>query len=229
MDGNLALKYQLVKQLVCDEGFEREITWQSNINFTALTESSFLRELAWVILSCGMKEQIVRKKFGLISECFFHWSSANKIVRNREDCYNSAIAVFNHHGKMAAIIISSEIIEEVGFESLKKQIRDNPIETLQEFPYIGDVTVFHLAKNIGLALAKPDRHLVRIADNEGYSNVQDFCRMVSLLSGDSIPVVDIVFWRFANLNRNYLDVLSSINFSKQESDYIDEYERDIYQ
>jgi hypothetical protein len=228
MDGNLALKYQLVKQLVCDEGFEREITWQSNIDFDSLNESTFLRELAWVTLSCGMREQVIRRKFDLISECFFNWSSAGKIVSNRDECFRKALNVFNHQRKITAIIISSGIIKEIDFHYLKQQMKENPLEILQQFPYIGEVTVFHLAKNIGLNVAKPDRHLVRIADNEGYDNVQDFCKKVSLLTGDSLSVVDIVFWRFANLNRDYLDILSSINFAEKGCDDV-QYESEIVQ
>lgn len=227
MDGNLVLKYKLVKQLVCDEGFEREITWQSNIDFNSLNESVFLRELAWVVLSCGMKEQIVRKKFGLISECFFHWSSAKKIVNNKDECFRNAFKIFHHQRKIAAIIISSGIIKEMGFHHLKQQIKENPFEILRKFPYIGKVTVFHLAKNIGLDVAKPDRHLVRIADYEGFNNVQDFCKKISLITGDSVSVIDIVFWRFANLNSDYLDILSTINFA-EGCDNV-QFEPEIYQ
>ena len=61
-----------------------------------------------------------------------------------------------------------------------------------------------MAKNIGIQVAKPDRHLVRMAKAAGYSDVQLFCRTISQLSGDSIPVVDIVLWRFATIEKDYL-------------------------
>ena len=66
---------------------------------------------------------------------------------------------------------------------------------------------YHLAKNLGLSFAKPDRHLVRIANLLRYNNVQDFCMVVSELSHDKIGVVDLVFWRFANITQNYLEVI----------------------
>ena len=213
MSNQLVLKYEFAKQIVCDEGFLDEITWQENVCFDDLDESIFLREVAWVILSTGMKEQIIRRIFQKISPCFFNWESVKKIVDNKQKCYGAAIKIFRNKRKIAAIIQSCVIIDEIGFSEIKKRIGKNPIETLETFPFIGEVTVYHLAKNIGVCVAKPDRHLVRIAENEGFDDVQKFCKILSDLSGDSIPVVDIVFWRFANLTRDYLDMLSSINFT----------------
>ena len=212
MRGNLVSKYQFAKQIVCDEGFIDEIKWQENVCFNNLDESIFLKELAWVILSTGMKEQIIRKNFQKISICFFNWKSVKKIVANKKKCYHTAIKIFRNHRKITAIIQSCNMINDIGFNKLKRRILKNPIDTLKIFPFIGSVTVFHLAKNIGVCVAKPDRHLVRIAEKEGYDDVQYFCKLVADLSGDSIPVVDIVFWRFANLTDDYLNILSSINF-----------------
>lgn len=85
-------------------------------------------------------------------------------------------------------------------------MRDKPLEALQSLPFIGPVTRYHLAKNIGLPFAKPDRHLVRLANSAGYTDVQRFCRDISVYANDSIPVVDIVLWRFAAITNSYLNV-----------------------
>ena len=222
MNEHLSSKYLLVKQIVCDEGYGPEISWQLKVNFDSLNESTFLKELAWVILSSGIKEQVIRKIFEKITFCFFNWESIQMIVDNKQQCHYNAIKIFNNERKISAIIQSAQKINDISFNELKKMIKKKPIETLQSFPYIGDVTAYHLAKNIGICIAKPDRHLVRIADTEGYDDVQEFCRDVSMVSGDSIPVVDVVFWRFANLHRDYLDVLSSVNFTNSNDVQMDD-------
>jgi len=216
MDNSLMLKYAFAKTIVQDEGFQDEISWQSRLDFDCLDESEFLREIAWVILTCGMKEAIVRNRFDDISHCFFQWSSAQKIISNREKCRSSALKIFNNVQKIAAILDAADQVNIIGFDKVKKNIRLNPITFLQTFDYIGPVTVYHLAKNIGLPVAKPDRHLVRIAQQENYCDVQSFCGDISRISGDPIPVVDIVFWRFATIDHNYLNVLSSLNGSNFE-------------
>jgi hypothetical protein len=48
------------------------------------------------------------------------------------------------------------------------------------FPMIGPVTSFNLAKNIGLDVAKADRHLSRLAANVGFSDVPSLCRCISV-------------------------------------------------
>jgi len=205
------LKYLFAKTIVVDEGFRNEIIWQSNLRFDEINESTFLREIAWVILTSGMKESVIRNRFGLFSECFYNWESAQKIISNREKCQDLALKIFNNKQKVIAIINAADQVENVGFKKIKRMIEIDPITTLQKFNYIGPITVYHLAKNIGLPVAKPDRHLVKIAQMANYSDVQTFCKDISKLSGDPIPVVDIVFWRFATINNNYLNVLSSLN------------------
>jgi len=215
-------KYFFAKTIVINEGYSAEISWQSNQRFEALDESTFLKELAWVVLSSGMKERVIRNLFGMISDCFFNWKSAKLIVDNEDRCFDESIKYFNNKPKISAIIDSAQKINRTGFSHIKKMIGENPVETLQEFSYIGPITVYHLAKNIGLPLAKPDRHLTRIANLEGYSDVQKFCDEISRISGDSVPVVDIVLWRFATIEKDYLNVLSTVDdkfeFSKKSMD-----------
>ena len=211
MTNTLASRYIFAKNFVIKEGYEDEINWQASLCFDDVDESTFLRELAWVVLSSGMRERVVRNLFNEISNCFFTWASAKIIVDNENTCFYEAIRYFNNKPKILAIINASHKINSLGFSRLKKTIRENPIETLREFQYIGPVTVYHLAKNIGLHVAKPDRHLTRIANMGGYSDVQQFCNEISRLSGDSIPVVDIVLWRFATIENDYLNILSVNN------------------
>ncbi|MCL4328727.1 MAG: hypothetical protein M1410_04010 [Candidatus Thermoplasmatota archaeon] len=81
----------------------------------------------------------------------------------------------------------------------------NPFETLREFPYIGPVTYYHLAKNIGIPVAKPDRHLSRLASRSGFRDVQEFCEFLSRKTGDRIQVIDIVLWRYATITKDYIE------------------------
>jgi hypothetical protein len=205
---DLISRYLFIKSSVINRGYLGEIEWQSALCFDDLNESDFLGEISWVILSSGMKESIIRKLFSDISKCFFDWSSSRIIIENKEECFNKAINYFNNKSKISAIIFAANILTKLDFEEFKIQILKDPISVLRQFPYIGPTTVYHLAKNIGIPVAKPDRHLLRIANSAGYSDVQLFCKEISQLSGDSIPVVDIVLWRFATIERNYLNVFS---------------------
>lgn len=171
----LALKAQLIL-----DGYEQEINWQRDLQ--PCTDSEIFRdECIWVILNSGMKEQIAR----LI------WDRIKFAISEDIDISQA----FGHKGKVAAI----------------KHVRENHIklfngylnavhklEYLQEIPFIGSITKYHLAKNLGHDVIKPDRHLVRIAKQYGVT-CEDMCEQISKETGDKVSVVDIVLWRSANL------------------------------
>ena len=98
-----------------------------------------------------------------------------------------------------------------GFERIRAEIRSAPMETLIRFPYIGPVTVCHLAKNLGFATAKPDRHLVRIARLLGQTSPAELCEKLSRATGDPIQVVDTVLWRYAEQHPGYERQLSELS------------------
>jgi hypothetical protein len=70
---------------------------------------------------------------------------------------------FNNIRRIEAIILIARNISSKGFDSFKKALYLDPLGVLQSLPYIGPVTCYHLAKNIGLQVAKPDHHLTRLA------------------------------------------------------------------
>lgn len=205
----LLRNYNFAKEHVINCGFADEIKWQEKIEFKCINETDFLRESAWVILCSGMRENIVRKHFNNISLCFFEWESADKILWMKKHCIENARKYFNNLQKMTAIVSAAEKIVDYGFEKLKDMLAESPIETLQAFPFIGPVTSYHLAKNLGLPFAKSDRHLARLSNSLGFSDVQILCENISYISGDAIPVVDIVLWRFATLRDDYINVFNN--------------------
>jgi hypothetical protein len=194
---------------VLASGFGQEIVWQRSLRPQALNETSLLRECAWVILSTGMRESVIRQKFDAIGKAFRDWVSLQEIVRCSEQCIASALMIFRNTRKIRAIATTAQIIHTKGFEIIRAEIASDPIVALQQFPHIGPVTSFHLAKNIGLPVAKPDRHLSRLAALCGYDRPSEFCEEIARYLGDAVPIVDIVLWRFATLDSNYLEAFLS--------------------
>jgi len=203
---NLALidAYIMAKNAVVGAGYGWEIDAQKNASLDQVTEKDFLQEAAWVILSAGMKESVVRKKFITLSHAFLHWESADVIARCKRTCRATAMSCFAHSGKIDAILTVADHVAENGFHYVKQSIQERGAEYLQCFPFIGPVTCWHLAKNLGVDVVKPDRHLSRISAAAGFASPHSLCRAIADLSGERISVIDIVLWRFATLNRQYL-------------------------
>jgi hypothetical protein len=112
--------------------------------------------------------------------------------------------VFGHRRKIEAIVKIAATIDRTGFEALKQEIARRGVDRLRDFPYMGPATSYHLAKNVGMDVAKPDRHLVRIARASGYVCPESLCRDISRAVGDRVSVIDLVLWRFATLVPHYL-------------------------
>jgi len=201
---SIACAYLTAKEYVIQRGFSQEIDWQGKITFESVGESDLLREAAWVILSCGLREQVVREKFDLISEAFLDWTSAQQIVNQTESCRAAALAIFNHPKKIDAIIEVALRIWTEGVDDFKQQISSQGVDYIMQLPFMGPVSSLHFAKNIGINVAKPDRHLKRIADCLGYISVEQFCADIAHSVGDQVCVIDLVLWRYANLNPDYL-------------------------
>ena len=201
--GRLAVIYMELKESVIRAGYGPEVDWQTDLDFELTTETDFLREAAWVVLSSGFRESVVRQYFHRISEAFLDWRSAKQISKCRELCRNQAVSVFGHRGKIDAIAEIVMRVADDGIEHVKLNIRSRGVEYLQEFPFIGPVTSYHLAKNLGLGVVKPDRHLVRMARITGHGSPTEICSMVAGTVGDPVAVVDLVFWRYATINKEY--------------------------
>ena len=203
--------YLSARAAVIAHGFAWEIDWQAERRLELIKESDFLRESAWTVLSAGFRESVVRKLFRPISKAFLEWRSAKIIHERRRECKEAALQVFGNERKIAAILNIVAIVAQRGFGAIRQRIEENGVFFLQTLPYIGPVTAFHLAKNLGLPVVKPDRHMQRIAAAAGFRSPFELCQQIASQTGDPIQVIDIVLWRYATLFPNYVDVFTSMH------------------
>jgi len=187
--------YRAAKERLIRSQFQLELASYRECELREFGESDLLREAAWVILCSGFRESVVRGLFSYISACFCEWESAATICENAEICRATAMSRFRNSKKIDAVVKTATHVNSVGFERYKVQILQDPISTLQLLPYIGPITAYHLAKNLGADVAKPDRHLSRFAARLGFADVQDLCSAISRATGDSRRLVDLILWR----------------------------------
>lgn len=192
-----------------DLGYADEIDWQSSATLSDCSESDFLREASWVILSAGMREQVVRKCFPAISAAFFDWTSSRRIAAKCPECVANARKSFAHPQKMNAIANMAIRVHQDGFAEVSKCIRLKGPDYLETFEFIGPVTSYHLAKNLGLDVVKPDRHLIRLAAATCRESPAQMCEEISSVTGDRVSVVDLVLWRFANRFPDYAEAFAA--------------------
>jgi len=182
----MATYYNKIKMMIIDQGYENEIMWVNNIP-NPVDKDLFFKEYSWVVINSGMKNKV-----------------AEKIYKNFWNNNTPDFSTINHPNKNKSM---KEVYTRLDFYFLHFMKSKNKLMFLKSLPHIGDITKYHLARNLGLNYAKPDRHLVRISSLFTYPNIQEFCKKLSNLTGDPIGIVDLVLWRFATLYPNYLELI----------------------
>lgn len=169
-----------LRQQVVDAGYGDEIIWQESVKEPD-TADEFMWQYIWVVISSGMKNQIARIIEQRIVEAY-NWKWAISTV-------------FNHKGKVKAIDNMIANHDRIFDEYLEAE---DKLAFLKSLPYIGDITKYHLAKNLGVDCVKPDRHLVRISAmyNE---TPQSICERLARETGYRVATVDLILWRAGNL------------------------------
>lgn len=203
----IARVYFLAKKYVIQNGYSEEIDWQDDISLSKLTHQVFLKEYSWVVLASGLSDKVVSKVFPKIQMIFKNWDSLDYVIQNYSKLETILLKVFNNKLKIKALLETSVFVYTKGFNNVKREICSKGINFLKSFSFIGEITCFHLAKNIGLSYAKPDRHLVRISKSIGFNSPHALCNLISEHIAEKIQVVDLVLWRYATLDNKYEEKL----------------------
>lgn len=163
------------------EGHKEEIEITRKRTFNQMKPLNLIQEYVWVVINSGMKNQVAEKIYARF------WKEQD-------------FDVIGHPGKREAIIKAF-----LKYKQWFKDLQQAPdkIEYLGSLHYIGKITKYHLARNLGIDCAKPDRHLVRLAERFNFVDVQEMCQYISIKTGERIGVVDVILWRYCNLKGAY--------------------------
>jgi len=172
--------YKQAKMNLINHGYNSEIHLVHEREFKHQTKKNFYWEYVYVVLNSGLSNKVAEKIY------------ADFILKGPR--------AVNHLGKRAAIKRASLSFQE-WFRKLQSMPTDEEkIEYLGKLSYLGPATKYHLARNLGIDCAKPDRHLNRLATQFGYKDdVQKMCKELSVATGDRVGTIDIVLWRNATI------------------------------
>jgi hypothetical protein len=103
----------------------------------------------------------------------------------------SARDAFGHPGKSAAI----DTVWRGRAALLADYLASaDKLAWIAALPWIGGITKYHVAKNFGLDVVKPDVHLARLAKRYG-TDPQSLCERIAAESGYRVATVDTLLWR----------------------------------
>ena len=176
---NILEFYYKAYDVIIESGYADEVDWADSIkDVSHITSEEFFLEYVWVVLNAGMKEQIAKNIYANYIENFDidtikHPTKRNAIHRMR-NC---------HAVKLQELLTIND-----------------KIDYLETLPWIGPITKYHLARNIGIDCVKPDRHMVRLTNTFGFETPIDMCLHIQNDNGTKLGTIDMILWRFCNLN-----------------------------
>lgn len=164
-----------ILDLLGDQGRE-DVEWANGCKMPDSPED-FALEVIYVICNSGMKHKVA---VGIFERC------KSAVLEGQP-----VINYFGHQGKAAAIEVIWRDRARLYAEYAAAPDKVAYAETL---PWIGKITAYHVAKNFGAQVAKPDVHLQRLANLERVT-AQQLCERLAAETGYRVPAVDTVLWR----------------------------------
>lgn len=173
----------------------------SNTRFESISVEKFYQEYCWAVCTSGFNAKIVSKFF---EKLFFSLKPLQKVIASNDKNVNTldvvveSLSCFNNKRKIKAMIdcafILGENVEKYSWEEYRNTKLNSP-DKLEALPFIGPITCFHLARNIGLLNnVKPDLHLVRMASNWGFNSSQDLCIAIQKQFDLPLGIIDLILW-----------------------------------
>jgi len=182
--------YLIKNKLDSDKNSFLEIKNRLN-NKIKLNPVEFAEEVIYVILVAGFSQKTAKKYFELI---------VNGLRKGL--CENEILKIFRNKNKISAICKVWQNKEKLCAEFYKLKIVDEKISFLGKLPYIGEVTKYHLARNLGLDFVKYDVWILRLASHlyeKEYSNAKKACDKMFedliLETGEKRGYIDVVLWK----------------------------------
>lgn len=207
--------FREAEAFVRHRGFEEEIYWAEHRSYPGgIQPREFLQQFAWVVLTTGMKVQTIQQKWDALAKVFW-WFELQELMPRKEEARTQALRIFNHVRKIDAILQMGELIWTQDFYSIRQQIlEDAPdFHYLETLPFIGKVTKFHLARNIGFDVIKPDRHLVRLGKWFGLDPV-DLCENIQKEVDLRLGTIDLILWRYCEQGQFPSNIAKLDDFTK---------------
>lgn len=199
--------------------FAEFLNFYKGIRVNALTQDEIYAQVCWVVYSTGFRYKVVRKYWPAIGRalCYFDVTRVAELAKNLE-CAALKICEqsnFNNLRKAKWCVVNARRMQELsqdgrfpdGLKSLLVQLSEKrSFEIIELTPKmitqlrllgIGPTTIFHLLKNVGIDVFKPDRHLRRllsafrlVSPDATVAQICEAMEELSVITGMSINEID---------------------------------------
>ncbi|MFW5895241.1 MAG: hypothetical protein ACOCT9_00705 [archaeon] len=208
--------YDYAEKLVYQSGYGEYVTTLRDLlqkkPYKNINKSEFLKQYTWSVFTCGFKADTVRSHWSEIQEMLFNFNVKKIRKLSFEDILDRS--PIKNKRKVNAIYKTCRDMDDKFIEKIKNIGSKSEAQKLfKSLPFIGDITVFHILRNLGIDCYKPDRHIVTLAKNLKIDENELFQILLSHKKDKYIGILDFILWR-ASACLNSAKKL--IKFAKQD-------------
>jgi hypothetical protein len=221
--------YFLHSLLMCEDCYPDTLSHYRTLRLNAASAYSvepsfFLREYVWIVFASGFNTRILSERIDELLACYhdvmldmtddqidgdfeWRWKRVEKVIANRRkhDSIRDVVKLMaqawrEKDGRGGWWLAFFERIRR-----FKDGLPEPNWEGIEALPGIGPITKYHVARNVGFDVIKPDRHLVRLAERFEFDSPELMCSYLSGLYDERIGVVDLVLF-YAGSTWGTLDI-----------------------
>ena len=198
-DQQLVDLYESALHRVIERGWGDEVQYFRELTFDKVDGRFFFREYAFCVYASGFSNYVLNSKWEGLSKAYKNWNY-EKVCQSMDEVRDEALKFINFKRKVEAILECAQKLNDRGWPRFKDWLQGmNLLIKPGQLKFIGPATRYHLARNIGANVAKPDRYMLDRAAKYGYpltdKGVQQFAIYLAKLVGERVGVVDYVLWR----------------------------------
>lgn len=184
---------------MCEELYPDPLAYYRELKFEQVAPKEFWSEYIWCVYTSGFNARVVSKQFFELLRAYNSWQTLAQHNRWLEVArINKNSAKYRAIHKTAQLLYRYETTPQSDWwGKFKRDFLATP-ELMRQLPFVGGVTCYHLARNLGLDAVKPDLHLVRLAEHFEWPDPLTMCSYLSGLYDERLGVVDLILWYAAS-------------------------------
>lgn len=157
----------------------------------SIKAEDFWAEYVWVVYVPGLSAHVVAQLWPRLLPAVGAWHEREAIgpLLKRLEGINRNFA------KADAVTKCRDMLHAWGWSNFRDGFLKK-VDSMEALPMVGKVTKYHLARNLGHDVVKPDIHLERLARAYGYESPLALCRQISEDLGIRIGCVDLALWAY---------------------------------
>lgn len=189
--------YQYAEYIINEAGYDKQVEYlrkrMKSEPYKTISIEEFFSEYSWVVFTCGFKADTVREHWeGIKCMCCGFDISKTKTLTLEKLLDKSPI---KNKRKVKAIKQSCDIINETFIRKIHNlDCEEDAYNLFKKLPFIGDITVYHIMRNLGIDCFKPDRHITNLTKELELPGEKIF-KIIQSKYKEYIGVIDYILWR----------------------------------